>query len=209
MVQNEAAKNKLEIELENKTILITGTAGFIGASLAETILNNTDKVKLIGIDNINNYYDVSLKQYRLSKIKDRKNYSFVQGNIADKEMINSLFDKYRPALVINLAAQAGVRYSIINPEAYIESNITGFFNILEACRHYPVEHLVYASSSSVYGSNKRPAAAWTSPRASSSPWSPLPPSGRPPSCDPMSRGPSGPATAGRRSPRRWCRSCPT
>lgn len=155
MVQNEAAKNKLEIELENKTILITGTAGFIGASLAETILNNTDKVKLIGIDNINNYYDVSLKQYRLSKIKDRKNYSFVQGNIADKEMINSLFDKYRPALVINLAAQAGVRYSIINPEAYIESNITGFFNILEACRHYPVEHLVYASSSSVYGSNKK------------------------------------------------------
>lgn len=144
-----------KIDLNNKTLLITGTAGFIGSNLAGEVLKRFDGIKVIGLDSINDYYDVKLKEYRLSKLGNNENFIFIKGNLADKELINSIFEKYKPQVVVNLAAQAGVRYSIENPDAYIEANIIGFYNILEACRHNPVEHLVYASSSSVYGANKK------------------------------------------------------
>lgn len=144
-----------KVDLENKTILVTGAAGFIGSNLVKRIYNETSNVTVIGIDNMNAYYDVGLKYFRLKELEQYSTFTFVRGNIADKELINELFEKYKPSIVVNLAAQAGVRYSITNPDAYIESNLVGFFNILEACRNYPVEHLVYASSSSVYGSNKK------------------------------------------------------
>ena len=142
------------ISLENKTILVTGAAGFIGANLCRRLLKDYN-VKIIGIDNLNDYYDVRIKEYRLDFIKDDPHFTFIKGSIADKEMIDNIFETYHPDIVVNLAAQAGVRYSIQNPDAYIESNMLGFYNLLEACRHHPVEHLVYASSSSVYGSNKK------------------------------------------------------
>lgn len=144
-----------KITLENKKILITGVAGFIGSNLANRILNEVSSCTIIGLDNMNDYYDVSLKEYRLNKLKKYNNFIFYKGNLADKELIKKIFEEYHPDIVVNLAAQAGVRYSITNPDAYIESNLIGFYNILEACRHNPVEHLVYASSSSVYGSNKK------------------------------------------------------
>lgn len=144
-----------EVDLENKTILVTGAAGFIGSNLVKRIYKETPNVAVIGIDNMNAYYDVALKDFRLKELEQYSTFTFVKGNIANKELINELFEKYKPSIVVNLAAQAGVRYSITNPDAYIESNLVGFFNILEACRNYPVEHLVYASSSSVYGSNKK------------------------------------------------------
>ena len=144
-----------------KTILVTGSAGFIGANLVLRLLESKDPTKIVGLDNLNNYYDPSLKEYRLgiidAKTKEypEHNYVFIKGSIADRELVNKLFEEYKFDIVVNLAAQAGVRYSIENPDAYIESNIIGFYNILEACRHNPVEHLVYASSSSVYGGNKK------------------------------------------------------
>ena len=138
-----------------KTILITGSSGFIGSNLAKRILSTEPDTKVIGLDNMNDYYDVRIKEARLAKLQKFDNYTFVKGNLADKALINSIFEKYHPDIVVNLGAQAGVRYSITNPDAYIESNMIGFYNILEACRHYPVKHLVYASSSSVYGSNKK------------------------------------------------------
>lgn len=144
-----------KVNLENKTILVTGAAGFIGSNLVKRIYKETSNVTVIGIDNMNAYYDVALKDFHLKELEQYSTFTFVRGNIADKELINELFEKYKPSIVVNLAAQAGVRYSITNPDAYIESNLVGFFNILEACRNYPVEHLVYASSSSVYGSNKK------------------------------------------------------
>ena len=138
-----------------KTILITGAAGFIGSNLAKEIIKTTN-YKVVGLDNMNDYYDVSLKEYRLREIEALGgDFTFVRGSIADKALVDGLFDEYGFDIVVNLAAQAGVRYSITNPSVYIESNIIGFYNILEACRHHPVEHLVYASSSSVYGSNKK------------------------------------------------------
>ena len=149
------------IDLENKTILVTGAAGFIGANLVTELLNTVKGVKLVGLDNMNDYYDVSIKEYRLSeigKLADTKHdctWTFLKGNLADKALIEKIFTEYKPEIVVNLAAQAGVRYSITNPDVYIESNLIGFYNILEACRNFPVEHLVYASSSSVYGSNKK------------------------------------------------------
>ena len=149
------------IDLKNKNILVTGAAGFIGSNLVKRILKDAPDSKVIGIDSMNDYYDVSLKEYRLDELSANDNFIFIKGNIADKELVDSVFAEYKPSVVVNLAAQAGVRYSILNPSAYIESNITGFFNILEACRHSyddsqpGVEHLVYASSSSVYGSNKK------------------------------------------------------
>ena len=143
------------VKLNGKTIFVTGAAGFIGANLVKRLLNTYDDITVIGIDNMNDYYDVSIKQERLIAFENNPAFVFVKGNIADKTLITEIFEKYRPDVVVNLAAQAGVRYSITNPDAYIESNLVGFFNILEACRHYPVEHLVYASSSSVYGSNKK------------------------------------------------------
>lgn len=138
-----------------KTIFITGASGFIGSNLAKRILTTETDTKVVGLDNMNDYYDVRIKEARLAELQKFENYTFVKGNLADKELINSIFEKYNPDIVVNLGAQAGVRYSITNPDAYIESNMIGFFNILEACRHYPLEHLVYASSSSVYGSNKK------------------------------------------------------
>lgn len=143
------------IELNNKTILVTGAAGFIGSNLAKRLLNEVNNVKVIGLDNMNDYYDVKIKDYRLAELSKFNNFVFIRGNLSDKELINKIFEEYKPEIVVNLAAQAGVRYSITNPDAYIESNLIGFYNILEACRHNPVEHLVYASSSSVYGSNKK------------------------------------------------------
>lgn len=144
------------MNLNNKSILVTGAAGFIGANLVVRLLDEFDGATIIGVDSITDYYDVRLKEERLSKLdKYGKRFVFVKGNIADKPLVDSIFSTYHPQVVVNLAAQAGVRYSITNPDAYIESNIIGFYNILEACRHYEVEHLVYASSSSVYGSNKK------------------------------------------------------
>ena len=149
------------VSLDGKTVLVTGAAGFIGAALTHELLKTVPSVKIIGLDSVNDYYDVSIKEYRLREIEKTAanchgtEFVFVKGNIADKALIEEVFAKYSPAVVVNLAAQAGVRYSITNPDAYIESNIIGFYNILEACRNHPVEHLVYASSSSVYGSNAK------------------------------------------------------
>lgn len=149
------------IDLHNKTIFLTGVAGFIGANLAKRLLSDFSDIKIVGIDNMNDYYDVRLKEYRLEQLSSQPNFVFVKGNIADKELIQKIFTEYKPDVVVNLAAQAGVRYSITNPDVYIESNLIGFYNILGACRHSydngekGVEHLVYASSSSVYGSNKK------------------------------------------------------
>ena len=149
------------INLENKTVLVTGAAGFIGANLVTALLKTANGVRIVGLDNLNDYYDVSIKNYRLEEInklaeaKHDGTWTFVKGNLADKVLIEKIFTEYKPQIVVNLAAQAGVRYSITNPDVYIESNIIGFYNILEACRNHPVEHLVYASSSSVYGSNKK------------------------------------------------------
>lgn len=137
------------------TIFITGASGFIGSNLAKCILISDPITQVIGLDNMNDYYDVHIKEARLAELQKFENYTFIKGNLADKAIINEIFEKYRPDIVVNLGAQAGVRYSITNPDAYIESNMIGFYNILEACRHYPVQHLVYASSSSVYGSNKK------------------------------------------------------
>lgn len=138
---------------KSKTFLITGSAGFIGFYLSKKLLDQGYQV--IGIDNLNDYYDLSLKQHRLGQLEPYKNFTFINGDISNKEQLKKIFKEHKPEIVINLAAQAGVRYSIENPDVYIQSNIIGFYNILEACRHYPVEHLVYASSSSVYGSNKK------------------------------------------------------
>ena len=164
-----------KIELDNKVILVTGAAGFIGSNLVKRLFKDVKGATIIGIDNMNDYYDVSLKEYRLKELEDLANtdssditdnlsnqchpcsskWVFVKGDIADKQMIDGIFEENKPQVVVNLAAQAGVRYSITNPDAYIQSNMIGFYNILEACRHSPVEHLVYASSSSVYGGNKK------------------------------------------------------
>ena len=144
--------------MNNKKILITGSAGFIGSNLVKRLLEQYNNSLIVGFDNCNDYYDVSLKEYRLKElecIKSNNDYVFIKGDLADKPLLESLFAKYKFEIVVNLAAQAGVRYSITNPDAYINSNIIGFYNILELCRHYPVEHLVYASSSSVYGGNKK------------------------------------------------------
>ena len=151
---------KTTVSLNNKTILVTGSPGFIGAYLVIRLLKELDAGTVISLDSMNDYYEVSLKEWRLREVEKAAENSpvrhvFIRGNLADKNLINRVFETYRPAVVVNLAAQAGVRYSIDHPDAYIESNIIGFFNILEACRHYPVEHLVYASSSSVYGGNKK------------------------------------------------------
>lgn len=149
------------VNLNGKTVLVTGAAGFIGANLVLELLRTVEKIKIIGIDNMNDYYDVSIKKYRLSEImnsavqKTSCEFHFIKGSIADRALIDECFEKYGFDVVVNLAAQAGVRYSITNPDVYIESNVIGFYNILEACRNHPVEHLVYASSSSVYGSNKK------------------------------------------------------
>lgn len=150
-----------KIELDGKTILVTGVAGFIGSNLVKRLLQEVTDATIVGIDNMNDYYDVSLKDFRIKEIENINcqlstvNYQFFKGDIADKSTIDDIFEKYHPAVVVNLAAQAGVRYSITNPDAYIQSNLIGFYNILEACRHHPIEHLVYASSSSVYGANKK------------------------------------------------------
>lgn len=144
------------ISLDNKTILVTGAAGFIGSFLSKKLMELYPDANIIGLDCITDYYDVALKEERLKMLSDMKGkFEFIKGDIADKKFIDDIFAKYKPSLVVNLAAQAGVRYSITNPESYIHSNIIGFYNILEACRANPVEHLVYASSSSVYGSNKK------------------------------------------------------
>lgn len=139
----------------HKTVLVTGAAGFIGANLCLRLLNENKDIKVIGIDNMNDYYDVRIKEYRLDKLNGFSNFEFVKGSIADKELVNQIFESNKIDIVVNLAAQAGVRYSITNPDAYIESNIIGFYNLLESIRHHMVEHFVYASSSSVYGSNKK------------------------------------------------------
>ncbi len=142
------------IDLSNATVLVTGAAGFIGASLCSRLLREYPDLQIVGIDNMNDYYDVSLKEWRLSQL-DSSRFTFVRGDIADPETVSSLFSAHSFDVAVNLAAQAGVRYSIENPDAYIRSNLVGFYNILEACRHHPVEHLVYASSSSVYGTNPK------------------------------------------------------
>ena len=144
------------VSLEGKTVLVTGAAGFIGANLVKRLFSDIKEIKVIGIDSITDYYDVNIKYERLKEIEGlERDWVFIKGSIADKELVDKLFAEYHPAMVVNLAAQAGVRYSITNPDAYVESNLIGFYNILEACRHHEVEHLVYASSSSVYGSNKK------------------------------------------------------
>lgn len=144
-----------KIDLKNKTVLVTGASGFIGANLCKRLLKEESGIRIIGLDNMCEYYDIRIKEYRLRELREFDNYIFIKGNLADKDLINKIFEKYNPDVVVNLAAQAGVRYSISNPDTYIESNLIGFYNILEACRHNEVEHLVYASSSSVYGSNKK------------------------------------------------------
>ena len=146
---------KTKIELKNKTILITGSAGFIGYYLSKRLLEEVEGIKVVGFDSVNDYYDVSLKEWRLKQLSKFENFTFIKGNLADKGLVDETFEKYKPNVVVNLAAQAGVRYSIDHPDVYIESNIIGFYNILEASRYNPVEHLVYASSSSVYGGNKK------------------------------------------------------
>ena len=149
------------VNLCGKTVLVTGAAGFIGSNLVKELLRTVDSISIVGLDNLNDYYDVSIKEYRLSEINalaakaPQSNWTFIKGNIADAVLLDEVFAKYHFDVVVNLAAQAGVRYSITNPTVYMESNMIGFFNILEACRKYPVEHLVYASSSSVYGTNKK------------------------------------------------------
>ena len=152
---------KTKIDLNGKTVLVTGAAGFIGSFLSERLLSDFEDIRVIGFDSVNDYYDIRLKESRFEKLQKHENFTFIKANLADKDKVNEVFCKYSPQIVVNLAAQAGVRYSITNPDAYIESNIIGFYNILEACRHSyndgatPVKHLVYASSSSVYGSNKK------------------------------------------------------
>ena len=138
-----------------KNIFITGVAGFIGSNLAKRILKEENDIQIIGLDNLNEYYDIKIKEWRLAELNKFSNFKFIKGDLADKETVENIFKEYHPNIVVNLAAQAGVRYSITNPDAYIQSNLIWFYNILECCRHYPVEHLVYASSSSVYGSNKK------------------------------------------------------
>lgn len=158
-MQEKSVKTK--IDLKGKTVLVTGAAGFIGSFLSERLLSDFEDIRVIGFDSVNDYYDIRLKESRLEKLQGHKNFIFIKANLADKDKVSEVFREYSPQIVVNLAAQAGVRYSITNPDAYIESNIIGFYNILEACRHSyddgatPVEHLVYASSSSVYGSNKK------------------------------------------------------
>ena len=157
-----------KVDLQNKTVFLTGVAGFIGANLAKRLFADVPSVKIVGIDNMNKYYDVRLKEARLEEFSSQPNFTFIKGSNADRTLVDSIFADYNPDVVVNLAAQAGVRYSITNPDAYIESNLLGFYNILEACRHSydavkadenaeyrGVEHLVYASSSSVYGGNKK------------------------------------------------------
>lgn len=152
---------KYNIDLNRNTILITGAAGFIGSNLALRVCKEYPEATVIGIDNLNEYYDVNIKLYRLERLRNYPKFTFVKGDISNKQFIEEMFSKYSPTVVVNLAAQAGVRYSIENPDAYIESNIIGFYNIIEACRHSTdegrngVEHLVYASSSSIYGTNKK------------------------------------------------------
>lgn len=152
---------KAKIDLKGKTVLVTGAAGFIGSFLSERLLSDFEDIRVIGFDSVNDYYDIRLKESRLEKLQKHENFIFIKANLADKDKVSEVFREYSPQIVVNLAAQAGVRYSITNPDAYIESNIIGFYNILEACRHSyddgatPVEHLIYASSSSVYGSNKK------------------------------------------------------
>ena len=148
----------VNIDLKRKTVFVTGAAGFIGSNLVLRLFKDVEDIAIVGIDNMYDYYDVALKDYRLEQIEKMApagKWLFVKGDIADKQTITDIFETYKPAAVVNLAAQAGVRYSITNPDAYIQSNLIGFYNILEACRHNPVEHLVYASSSSVYGGNKK------------------------------------------------------
>lgn len=158
-MQEKSVKTK--IDLNGKTVLVTGAAGFIGSFLSERLLSDFKNIRVIGFDSVNDYYDIRLKESRLKKLQKHENFIFIKANLADKDKVSEVFCKYSPQIVVSLAAQAGVRYSITNPDAYIESNIIGFYNILEACRHSyddgatPVEHLVYASSSSVYGSNKK------------------------------------------------------
>lgn len=152
--------SKTKVELNGTNILVTGSPGFIGANLVMRLLKEMNSGTVISFDMMNDYYDPKLKEYRLKEIekvaeKSAAKHVFIKGNLADKEKLNSVFDEYKPAVVVNLAAQAGVRYSIDHPDSYVESNLIGFFNVLEACRHYGVEHLVYASSSSVYGGNKK------------------------------------------------------
>lgn len=158
-MQEKSVKTK--IDLKGKTVLVTGAAGFIGSFLSERLLSDFEDIRIIGFDSVNDYYDIRLKESRLEKLQKHENFIFIKANLADKDKVSEVFREYSPQIVVNLAAQAGVSYSITNPDAYIESNIIGFYNILEACRHSyddgatPVEHLVYASSSSVYGSNKK------------------------------------------------------
>ena len=158
-MQEKSVKTK--IDLKGKTVLVTGAAGFIGSFLSERLLSDFEDIRVIGFDSVNDYYDIRLKESRLEELQKHENFIFIKANLADKDKVSEVFREYSPQIVVNLAAQAGVRYSITNPDAYIESNIIGFYNILEACRHSyddgatPVEHLVYASSSSVYGSNKK------------------------------------------------------
>lgn len=147
---------KYNVDLDGKTVLVTGAAGFIGSNLVKRLFKDYKDIKVVGIDSVTDYYDVNIKYERLKEIESlNRDWTFVKASIADRDVVNDLFDKYHFSVVVNLAAQAGVRYSITNPDAYIESNLIGFYNILEACRHHEVEHLVYASSSSVYGSNKK------------------------------------------------------
>lgn len=147
---------KYNVDLDGKTVLVTGAAGFIGSNLVKRLFRDFKDIKVVGIDSVTDYYDVNIKYERLKEIESlNRDWTFVKASIADRDVVNDLFDKYHFSVVVNLAAQAGVRYSITNPDAYIESNLIGFYNILEACRHHEVEHLVYASSSSVYGSNKK------------------------------------------------------